>query len=166
MGLADGSCLFTDRMPLKPEYSVAKLYGAQRFGQKNGKGFYVYSIDAKGKPKKEVSPEIYPLLGLDSAKLNTADANTITDAEIVDRLMLPFILESSRCLAEKIVDEAYELDLAMLNGLGFPPFRGGPMRYAQSIGANTIIEKGNTYAKKYGSLYEVTAGAQEVLKNV
>ena len=80
--------------------------------------------------------------------------------------MLPFILESSRCLAEKIVDEAYELDLAMLNGLGFPPFRGGPMRYAQSVGAGTIIEKAQSYTKKYGALYEVTTGAQEVLKNV
>ena len=153
---------FPDRMPLKPEYSVAIMYKAQRFGQKNGKGFYVYSVDAKGKPKKEIAPDVYPLLGLDQSKLNT----TITDSEIVDRLMLPFIFESARCLAEKIVDEAFELDLAMLNGLGFPPFRGGPMRYAQSIGSATLIEKGNTYFKKYGPLYEVTAGAQEVLKNV
>jgi 3-hydroxyacyl-CoA dehydrogenase/enoyl-CoA hydratase/3-hydroxybutyryl-CoA epimerase/enoyl-CoA isomerase len=153
---------FPDRMPLKPEYSVALLYKAQRYGQKNSKGFYEYSVDAKGKPKKELKPEIYTLLGQDPTKFNT----TITDSEIVDRLMLPFIFESSRCLAEKIVDEAYELDMAMLNGLGFPPFRGGPMRYAQSIGANTLIEKGNTYFKKYGALYEVTTGVQEVLKNV
>jgi 3-hydroxyacyl-CoA dehydrogenase/enoyl-CoA hydratase/3-hydroxybutyryl-CoA epimerase/enoyl-CoA isomerase len=153
---------FPDRMPLKPEYSVALLYKAQRFGQKNGKGFYTYSVDAKGKPKKDVNADVYPIVGLDQTKLNT----TITDSEIVDRLMLPFIFESSRCLAEKIVDEAYELDMAMLNGLGFPPFRGGPMRYAQSIGASTLIEKGNTYAKKYGSLYEVTSGIEGVLKNV
>lgn len=153
---------FPDRMPLKPDYSVAVLYKANRFGQKNGKGFYEYSVDAKGKPKKDLKPEIYSLLKQDQSKLNT----TITDSEIVDRLMLPFIFESARCLAEKIVDEAYELDMAMLNGLGFPPFRGGPMRYAQAIGANTLIEKGNTYFKKYGALYEVTAGVQEVLKNV
>ena len=153
---------FPDRMPLKPEYSVALLYKAQRFGQKNGKGFYTYSVDAKGKPKKDVSADVYPIVGLDSSKLNT----TISDSEIVDRLMLPFIFESSRCLAEKIVDEAYELDMAMLNGLGFPPFRGGPMRYAQSIGASILIEKGNTYAKKYGALYEVTSGIEGVLKNV
>ena len=153
---------FPDRMPLKDSYSVSLLYKAQRFGQKNGKGFYAYSVDAKGKPKKDLLPEIYGILGQDQAKLNT----TITDQEIIDRLMLPFILESSRCLSEKIVEEAYELDMAMLNGLGFPPFRGGPMRYAQAIGAGTIIEKANTYSKKYGTLYEVTAGVQEVLKHV
>ncbi len=153
---------FPDRMPLKDSYSVSLLYKAQRFGQKNGKGFYSYSVDAKGKPKKDLLPEIYGILGQDQSKLNTS----ITDAEIIDRLMLPFILESARCLSEKIVDEAYELDMAMLNGLGFPPFRGGPMRYAQAIGTSSIIEKAKTYSQKYGTLYEVTAGVQEVLKHV
>ena len=153
---------FPDRMPLKDSYSVSLLYKAQRFGQKNGKGFYSYSVDAKGKPKKDLLPEIYGILGQDQSKLNTS----ITDSEIIDRLMLPFILESARCLSEKIVDEAYELDMAMLNGLGFPPFRGGPMRYAQAIGTSTIIEKAKTYSQKYGTLYEVTAGVQEVLKHV
>ena len=153
---------FPDRMPLKDSYSVSLLYKAQRFGQKNGKGFYSYSVDAKGKPKKDLLPEIYGILGQDQSKLNTS----ITDSEIIDRLMLPFILESARCLSEKIVDEAYELDMAMLNGLGFPPFRGGPMRYAQAIGTSSIIEKAKTYSQKYGTLYEVTAGVQEVLKHV
>ena len=150
---------FPDRMPFKSEYSVSKLYQAQRYGQKNGKGFYVHSVDAKGKPKKEVSPEIYTLLGQDPTKMNTS----VTDADIVDRLMLPFIFESARCLNEKIVDEAYELDLAMLTGLGFPPFRGGPMRFAESIGAGTLIEKGSNFSKTHGALYEVTAGIREVL---
>ncbi len=153
---------FPDRMPLKGSYSVSLLYKAQRFGQKNGKGFYDYSVDSKGKPKKDLFSEIYGILGQDQSKLNTA----ISDQEIIDRLMLPFILESARCLSEKIVDEAYELDMAMLNGLGFPPFRGGPMRYAQAIGASTIIEKAKTYSQKYGTLYEVSAGVQEVLKHV
>ncbi len=153
---------FPDRMPLKDSYSVSLLYKAQRFGQKNGKGFYSYSVDAKGKPKKDLLPEIYGILGQDQSKLNTS----ITDSEIIDRLMLPFILESARCLSEKIVDEAYELDMAMLNGLGFPPFRGGPMRYAQAIGTSSIIEKAKTYSQKHGTLYEVTAGVQEVLKHV
>jgi 3-hydroxyacyl-CoA dehydrogenase/enoyl-CoA hydratase/3-hydroxybutyryl-CoA epimerase/enoyl-CoA isomerase len=153
---------FPDRMPLHSDYSVAVLYRANRFGQKNGKGFYTYSVDAKGKPKKDVNPEIYSILGQDQSKLNV----TMTDQEIIDRLMLPFIFESARCLNEKIVDEAYELDLAMLTGLGFPPFRGGPMRYAESIGAGTLIEKGSQYSKTFCPLYEVNAGMKEVLSNV
>ena len=153
---------FPDRMPLHAEDSVALLYKSNRFGQKNGKGFYSYSVDAKGKPKKEVQAEIYSVLGQDPGKLNSS----ITDQEIIDRLMLPFIFESSRCLHEKIVSESYELDLAMLTGLGFPPFRGGPMRYAEAIGAGLLIEKGNELFKKYGPLYEVTAGIKEVLSHV
>jgi 3-hydroxyacyl-CoA dehydrogenase/enoyl-CoA hydratase/3-hydroxybutyryl-CoA epimerase/enoyl-CoA isomerase len=153
---------FPNRMPLHADDAVAVLYKAGRYGQKNGKGFYTYSVDAKGKPKKEVNPEIYTILKQDPKALNT----TITDQDIIDRLMLPFVFESALCLSEKIVDEAYELDLAMLTGLGFPPFRGGPMRFAESIGAATLIEKGNALSKKYGPLYEVTPGIQEVLKNV
>ena len=153
---------FPDRMPLTPADSVSLLYEAKRFGQKNGKGFYTYTLDAKGKSKKEVNPEIYTVLGQDPAKLNT----TVTDQEIMDRLMLPFILESTRCLEEKIVDEAHELDLAMLSGLGFPPFRGGPMRFAESLGAGTVIEKANHYEKNFGPLYSVTTGMKEVLSHV
>ena len=153
---------FPDRMPLTNADSVSLLYEAKRFGQKNGKGFYTYTLDAKGKQKKEVNPEIYSILGQDPSKLNTA----ITDQEIMDRLMLPFILESTRCLEEKIVDEAHELDLAMLSGLGFPPFRGGPMRFAESLGAGTVIEKAAHYEKTFGPLYSVTAGMKEVLSHV
>jgi 3-hydroxyacyl-CoA dehydrogenase/enoyl-CoA hydratase/3-hydroxybutyryl-CoA epimerase/enoyl-CoA isomerase len=153
---------FPDRMPLFSDYSVALLFKANRFGQKNGKGFYTYSLDAKGKPKKEVNPEIYSVLGQDPKSFNM----DVSDQEIIDRLMLPFIFESARCLSEKIVDTAAELDLAMLSGLGFPPFRGGPMRYAQSIGASVLIEKGNEFFKKWGALYETTPGVKEALSHV
>ena len=152
---------FPDRMPLLPDYSVAIFYKAGNYGQKNGKGFYRYSVDAKGKPKKEINPEAYQLLGQDPSKMNT----TITDQEIVDRLVLAFTFESARCLSEKIVDTAQELDLAMLTGLGYPPFRGGPMRYAESIGVGVLKEKGNLYSK-LSARYEVTPAIEEVLKNV
>jgi 3-hydroxyacyl-CoA dehydrogenase/enoyl-CoA hydratase/3-hydroxybutyryl-CoA epimerase/enoyl-CoA isomerase len=153
---------FPDRMPLHPDYSVALLFKAQRFGQKNGKGFYTYSVDAKGKPKKDLNPEIYTILGQDPSQFSSS----VTDQEIIDRLMLPFILESARCLSEKIVDTAGELDLAMLTGLGFPPFRGGPIRFAESIGAKTVIEKASQYSEKWGPLYAVTEGVKEVLNHV
>lgn len=151
---------FPDRMPFKADYSVSKMYQAGRYGQKNGKGFYEYGVDAKGKPKKELKPEVYALLGQTAGQFNTS----VTDQDIVDRLMLPFILESLRCLEEKIADEAYELDLAMLNGLGFPPFRGGPIRYAKTFEQNALVDRAKTFQSKYGSLYEFTPAMQAVLK--
>jgi 3-hydroxyacyl-CoA dehydrogenase/enoyl-CoA hydratase/3-hydroxybutyryl-CoA epimerase/enoyl-CoA isomerase len=153
---------FPDRMPLRDDDSVALLFRANRFGQKNGKGFYTYSIDAKGKPKKEINPEIYSILGQDPS---TPKAD-VTDAEIIDRLMLPFVFESARCLSEKIVDTASELDLAMLTGLGFPPFRGGPMRYAEALGSKALFEKGTDLNQKWGPLFEVVPGVKEALSHV
>ena len=152
---------FPNRMPLHSDDSVAILYKANRFGQKNGKGFYSYSVDAKGKPKKEVQPEIYSLLKQDGKNFNTS----ISDEDIIFRLMLPFIFESALCLDEKIVDTREELDLAMLTGLGFPPFRGGPICYAESIGASKIIEKAQNF-KNLGALYEVTSGIETQLKKL
>jgi 3-hydroxyacyl-CoA dehydrogenase/enoyl-CoA hydratase/3-hydroxybutyryl-CoA epimerase/enoyl-CoA isomerase len=151
---------FPERMPFKAEYGVAKLFKATRYGQKNGKGFYEYGVDAKGKPKKELKPEIYALLGQTAGQFNT----TVTDQDIVDRLMLPFILESLRCLEEKIADEAFELDLAMLNGLGFPPFRGGPIRYAKTFEVKALVDRAAPFQAKYGPLYEFTPAMQSVLK--
>lgn len=151
---------FPDRMPFKTEYSVATLYRAGRYGQKSGKGFYEYGVDAKGKPKKELNPEIYAILGQKAGEFNT----TVTDQDVVDRLMLSFILESLRCLDEKIVDEAYELDLAMLNGLGFPPFRGGPIRYAKTFEIGALTERAKGFEAKYGSLYSFTPALQSLLK--
>ena len=152
---------FPDRMPLSPGDSVEILFKAGRFGQKNGAGFYAYSADAKGKVKKEARPEIYSILGQSPPTSET----TISDQEIIDRLMIPFVFESARCLSEKIVSEAYELDLAMLSGLGFPPFRGGPMRYAESAGIASLIEKSQKLSEKFGPLFEASTEVKEGLNH-
>lgn len=145
---------FPDRMPFKPTYSVSRLHQAGRFGQKNGKGFYTYGVDAKGKPKKELKPEVYAILGQAEHQQKNQWNTQITDQDIIDRLMFPFIFESVRCLEEKIVDEAFELDLAMMNGLGFPPFRGGPIRYASTLDRATVQTRAKAFQERYGSLYE------------
>ena len=79
--------------------------------------------------------------------------------------MIPFVFESARCLSEKIVSEAYELDLAMLSGLGFPPFRGGPMRYAESAGIASLIEKSQKLSEKFGPLFEASTEVKEGLNH-
>lgn len=153
---------FPDRMPLTPGDSVEILFQAGRFGQKNGAGFYAYSTDQKGKIKKEAKPEIYPILGQSPPFSETL----VNDQEIIDRLMIPFVFESARCLSEKIVSEAHELDLAMLSGLGFPPFRGGPMRYAESVGIASLIEKSQKLSEKFGPLFEASTEVKEGLSHV
>jgi 3-hydroxyacyl-CoA dehydrogenase/enoyl-CoA hydratase/3-hydroxybutyryl-CoA epimerase/enoyl-CoA isomerase len=152
--MADG---FPDRM--KPDYKniVATMYENKRFGQKNGKGFYNYTQDPKGRPKKEVNAEVEPIIA--SAVAGKKD---VADEEILERMMLPMIFESSRCLEDKIVESAMELDLSLLYGLGFPPFRGGAMKYADSIGAKKLVELGQRYAATLGKMYEPTAQIRDM----
>jgi 3-hydroxyacyl-CoA dehydrogenase/enoyl-CoA hydratase/3-hydroxybutyryl-CoA epimerase/enoyl-CoA isomerase len=141
---------FPDRMKYDFKSVIDIQYEAKRFGQKNGKGFYVYSVDPKGRPKKELDPSVTDLL-----KAGVQRTVDITDEEIVDRMMLPMLFESSRCLEDKIVASPMELDLSLLYGLGYPPFRGGVMRQADRMGAKKLLELGQKYAS-LGKLYEPT----------
>jgi 3-hydroxyacyl-CoA dehydrogenase/enoyl-CoA hydratase/3-hydroxybutyryl-CoA epimerase/enoyl-CoA isomerase len=150
---------FPDRMKYEYRTAIDAQYEAKRFGQKNGKGFYSYTVDPKGKPKKEVDAEVAGIL----KPVVQGGGADITDEDIVHRMMLPMIFECSRCLEDKIVEQPYEIDLSMLYGLGFPPFRGGVMRYADSLGAEKLVQLGEKYSK-LGKLYEPTAQIREMAK--
>lgn len=153
---------FPDRM--KPAYKnvITHQYEAKRYGQKNGKGFYTYTQDPKGKPKKEIQPEVFEVIKQALAPESERPKAEITDQEIVERMMLPMIFECSRCLEDQIVETPMELDLALLYGLGFPPFRGGAMRYADDLTAAKLVELGQKYAPRLGKAYEPTAQIREM----
>lgn len=141
---------FPDRMKHDGETIIDFMAAAQRYGQKNGKGFYHYTLDSKGKTKKEFNQEVGAVIA--KAKKRTLD---VTDAEIVERMMLPMIIESARCLEDKIVSTPTEVDMGLLLGLGFPPFRTGALKYADQLGLAAIAELSKKYAF-LGKAYEVT----------
>ncbi len=91
-----------------------------RLGQKNGLGFYRYEISATGKPVKYPDPVAVVLL----QEVQTAGPRSFSDAEIVERMMLPLIIESALCLEEGVVASAAELDMALLLGVGLPSYLG------------------------------------------
>lgn len=128
------------------------MYEAKRFGQKNAKGFYQYQPDKKGKPAKLVDDEAYTLLAP-----HVAERKAFSEQEIVARMMIPMLTEMARCLEEGIVDSAAEADMALIYGLGFPPFRGGVFRWADSLGLNAIVEMAKAY-ESLGELYQPTDG--------
>ena len=141
---------FPDRMGFKNKTILEMMYEQKRFGQKNGLGFYEYEIDKKGKPVKKVNPAVYDII-----KPAVKRQVEITDEEIVLRMMLPMIIEASRCLEDKIVESPVEVDMGLLLGLGFPPFRAGALKYADSMGLKQL----QTAAQKFielGKLYEFT----------
>lgn len=148
---------FPDRMSYDFKDASTVMFENERYGQKNGKGFYVYETDKRGKPKKVVDAEAYELIKPVCAEIKDFDAD-----EIIDRLMIPMCLESVRCLEDGIVDTATEADMGLVLGVGFPPFRGGALRYIDSIGLAAFVEKADKYAAQLGPLYEPTAKLREM----
>ncbi len=144
---------YPDRMATSDRSAIDVMFEAERFGQKNGKGFYAYVPDRKGKPTKTVDPEAQALL---EPLVQTDNSASISEQDIIDRMMLPLLIECSRCLEDGIVRTPIEVDIALVYGLGFPPFRGGPFRYADSVGLPALVETAGRY-ESLGKLYEPTA---------
>ncbi|MFD1261297.1 fatty acid oxidation complex subunit alpha FadB [Entomomonas asaccharolytica] len=153
--LSDG---FPDRMKKEGEDAIAVLYKAERLGQKNGKGFYVYSKDDSGRPKKEADSVTYDLL-----KPLVKQSKEISDQEILERMMVPFCMETVRSLEEGIVETAAEADMAILYGLGFPRFRGGALRYIDTVGVANFVAIADKY-KNLGAIYHATVKLREMAK--
>jgi 3-hydroxyacyl-CoA dehydrogenase/enoyl-CoA hydratase/3-hydroxybutyryl-CoA epimerase len=97
---------------------------------------------------KVLDPSVYEILGI------TPQSGVVSDEEILERCVLPMINEASRCLEEGIVASASEVDLGMIMGTGFPPFRGGLLRYADNLGAKTVVDRLRKYEKRFGTRYE------------
>lgn len=124
-----------------------KVVEAGRLGKKSGKGIYEYVPEGKT-INKVLKPEIYELLGVTPAH------DAVADEEILERCVLPMINEASRCLDEGVVASASEVDLGMIMGTGFPPFRGGLLRYADQLGAKHIVDRLKKYQERFGARYE------------
>lgn len=130
---------YPQRMPFIADDAIRLLLGAGLLGQKSGAGFYLH--DAAGGPDRRVNPRARELL----AAHMPAAANSVSDDAIIERLMLAMIVESVHALQEGIVASAAELDRALLLGIGFPAWRGGALRYADDLGAATVIARCEHY---------------------
>lgn len=146
---------FPTRMALPENNLLQVLFDAKRLGQKNGLGFYQFVTDRKGKLKKQVDPQVAELLAP-----HVAETKDFSEEEIINRLMVPMVNEMIRCLEEGIVDTAEEADMAVVYGLGFPPFRGGVFRFLQTTGLSNFVAAADGYAE-LGEMYQVTEGLRE-----
>ena len=151
--MADG---FPDRMSKDFTTAADVLFDNERYGQKNGVGFYSYEKDKRGKPKKVVSQETYNLIAP-----VCADRTEFSKEEVIARMMVPMATELARCLEENIVGSAAEADMALAYGVGFPLFRGGIFRWIDSIGIDTFVALCDQY-KHLGKLYEATDKQREM----
>ncbi len=120
-----------------------------RLGQKSGRGFYTYT---PGSRRGTPDPEVVALVRAEAARLGVAQ-RAHTDAEIVERCMLALINEGARIVDEGIAARSADVDVVWCNGYGFPRHRGGPMFYADTLGAGHVVERIRHYAAVLGPRY-------------
>jgi 3-hydroxyacyl-CoA dehydrogenase/enoyl-CoA hydratase/3-hydroxybutyryl-CoA epimerase/enoyl-CoA isomerase len=146
---------FPTRMAKDQRDAIDAMFDAERFGQKNGKGFYNHTVDRRGKPKKDVAPEAVELI-----KTVASDSKEFSSEEVIARTMIPMVIETIRCLEEGIIASPGEGDMGLVFGVGFPPFRGGVFQYVDTMGVAAFVELADSYAH-LGEMYKVTDGMRE-----
>lgn len=142
---------FPDRVVPAP--IVDKLFERGRIGQKVGKGFFDYAPSKGGKPPRGTdSEEVAKLID----ECRTGEKRRFSTEELTDRLFLPMLVEATRALEDKIVTDVRDVDLGLILGIGFPPFRGGLFFWADEVGVAKIVEKLKQHAP-LGKRFEATA---------
>ncbi len=131
-----------------PTQFASAVKNEQLLGKKSGKGFYDYS-----KTTPVPNNDLYKKHSI-VMKYRISKQDEI---EILDRLLLIMINEASRCIEEKIVESPEQLDLAMIMGTGFPPFRGGLLKHADDRGPADIIHRLNHLAQAVDQRFKPAA---------
>ena len=133
---------FPDRIIVSPV--MGKMSADGRLGKKGGKGFYIY----EGR-KKRIDPEVYRIIG------HVRRAGELSRQDIQNRLLAAMLKEAALCLEEGIVRRARDVDAGLIFGTGFPPFRGGLLRYADSLGLAHWVDLMGQLAEKTGPRFAV-----------
>jgi len=133
--------------------ALEKVVSEGRLGRKNKKGFYTY--DGK---KKEVDVSVYELLP------HGKNRKHFDAREMAERCALQMVNEAVRCLGEGILRSPRDGDVGAIFGLGFPPFLGGPFRYADSIGPAELLRRLEHYQDKYGERFTPAPSLMDMVR--
>jgi 3-hydroxyacyl-CoA dehydrogenase/enoyl-CoA hydratase/3-hydroxybutyryl-CoA epimerase len=139
---------FGERMAPAP--AIARLLESGRLGRKAGKGFFSYDRGKKGEP----DPRVYDLLGVKPLA-------AVDEEEVERRLLYPLLNEAAAALAEGVVRQARDGDIGAVFGIGFPPFRGGPLRLIDALGAPAVAAGLEELARSHGPRFAPAAALAE-----
>ena len=133
-----------------PAYAAIadKLYELGRYGQKTGRGMYIY----EGRDKQE-DPEVLAL-ATELATEHSVEQREISDQEVLERTIYTLISEGAQVLEDGIAMRSGDIDIVYTNGYGFPAYRGGPMQYADEIGLDTVVAALEKYRRELGAYGE------------
>jgi 3-hydroxyacyl-CoA dehydrogenase/enoyl-CoA hydratase/3-hydroxybutyryl-CoA epimerase/enoyl-CoA isomerase len=140
---------YPERMHVGFPSAIEVLLKAGRLGQKNGRGFYTYERDTKGRPRKAVDPATDVLL----APIQPQGRREAGADEIALRMMLPLVLEAARCIEDAIAGTAGEVDMCLVLGLGLPRHLGGALKYADHLGLPHVVERCDRW-RELGAIYQ------------
>ena len=126
---------FGERMAPPPV--LAALAGDGRTGRKGGRGFYRYDGE-----KKQVDEAVYELIEWEPAEID--------DDEIAERLWLAMLNETARTIEDGVIENPVDIDIGVIFGFGFPPFRGGLLRHADRVGLDEVVARLDRYAERHG----------------
>ena len=136
-----------------------KLCENDRFGQKSGKGFYIYDENRKKSP----APEVEELI-ISFAQEKQIKRRSISKEEIIERCLYPMINEGFKILEEGMAIRASDIDIIWINGYGWPVYEGGPMFYGNLIGFEKILEWLKKMEEEYGNDFTPSPYLEKVVK--
>jgi len=137
---------FGERM--RPSATLQRVIESGRLGRKAKRGFYRYSAQGK---REGVDEGVYALTPTSGSRV------AVTAEEIQRRTVLPMLNEAVRCLEDGIVRSPRDGDIGAVFGIGFPPFRGGPFRFIDSLGAATVVQQLEALEQRFPGRYEPAA---------
>jgi 3-hydroxyacyl-CoA dehydrogenase/enoyl-CoA hydratase/3-hydroxybutyryl-CoA epimerase len=140
------SDLFAER-GIHPNKKPTELFENDYKGRKNKKGFYHYEEDGSQTKKKEPNKEIYQFFGGSSRK-------SMDEPTVQQRMVLTMINEAALCLQDDILNNPTDGNLGAVLGLGLPPFLGGPFRYIDREGADTVVRRMEKFEQEHGPRFK------------
>ncbi|KAJ7568488.1 hypothetical protein O6H91_01G034400 [Diphasiastrum complanatum] len=139
---------------------IPLMFQDQRLGESNRKGFYLY--DEKRRPRPAPELKEYVEKARKSANIMPhGKPITLTDKDIVEMILFPVVNEASRVLDEGVVVKASDLDIASVLGMGFPPYRGGVVIWADSVSVSYIYSKLKEWSETYGTFFKPSSFLEE-----
>ncbi|KAL9255207.1 Glyoxysomal fatty acid beta-oxidation multifunctional protein MFP-a-like protein [Drosera capensis] len=128
----------------------------KRAGESSRKGFYLYDDKRKASPDPELKKYIEKAREISGVTVDPKLSN-LSEKDIIEMIFLPVVNEACRVLAEGIAVKAADLDIASVMGMGFPPYRGGIMFWADSLGSKYIYSRLEEWSKVYGGFFKPCA---------